>query len=214
MWGMASLGPVPAPARPGRSRRRALALVTAAGVLAVTAACGADDTSDPEAPVDTSEATDATSGATPDPGASASEPPATVSPTQTPRPPDEVPDSEVTGVPFPLLEGDACDAEVTLTGVREDSWSGAGTVAPSSGDTQPTTYQATDGASSVLTVYAEGAGFDAAVVLQLADGSYSSVPGDPGLDVAADGSGGTVDIEALAAEDPGSTLRVQATFSC
>ncbi len=207
---MAALGrPLARPARSSRGRR-ALVATAVAGLLAVTTACSGDDAADPEVPDDTSETT---GGASPDPTASASEPPATVSPSETPRPPDEVPDSEVTGVPFPLLEGEECDAEVTLSGVREAEWSSAGTVAPSTGDTQPTTYQSADGAS-VVTVYAADAGFDAAVVVQLEGAAFSSSPGDPGLDVAADGSGAVVDVEALAAEDPGTTLRIQATFTC
>lgn len=113
--------------------------------------------------------------------------------------------------PFALLEGEPCDSEVRLTGAVKATWSGEGVVdRPETGPVA--VYQSVEG-TTVLTVYAPGNGFDANVVVSDGTDSYGTSFDAPGLDVAADGSGATIDAEAIV-PDGDASVRVVATFSC
>ena len=115
----------------------------------------------------------------------------------------------------PALQGEDCDADVTLSGALTAQWSGGAKV-DVSGDSDvapPATYQSNhDG--YMLTVSAVGNGFDDPTVTLLADGRSFAVPfGEGTVEVAADGSGATV---RAAAPEIGSdeTVQVEAEFAC
>lgn len=114
----------------------------------------------------------------------------------------------------PALQGEDCDAEVTLTGAIEASWSGNATVDTSDSVAPPATYQSSD-AGTILTVSAVGNGFDDPTVILLADGRSFGVPfGEGSVDVSADGSGATIDAAAPEVGGEGGTVQVTATFTC
>lgn len=111
------------------------------------------------------------------------------------------------------VEGDSCDAEVEVSGAVEQTISTEGTVSTSESDVAPpATYQVKDG-GLLLTVFAEGNGFDPSLLITTDATSYGMETGSAGLDAAADGSGFTADVEAgdIAGGDP---VRVVATFTC
>ncbi|MEO9322556.1 hypothetical protein ABFT23_03645 [Nocardioides sp. C4-1] len=122
----------------------------------------------------------------------------------------------VDGGDLPALQGEDCDAEVTLSGAVEASWSGNGTVstAESGGVAPPASYQ-TSKDGMVLTLLSTGNGFDAPSVLLLISDteSYTVTPGEGSVEVAEDGSGATVDAPAgmIGTTD---SVDVQATFDC
>jgi hypothetical protein len=119
------------------------------------------------------------------------------------------------GGDVPALQGEDCDADVTLTGALTAEWSGGDKVdvAGDSDVAPPATYQSNHDAY-MLTVSAVGNGFDDPTVTLLADGRSFAVPfGEGSVEVAADGSGATIDAEAgeIGADE---SVQVQASFDC
>lgn len=115
---------------------------------------------------------------------------------------------------LPTMEGEGCDVDVTLTGAVEQSWSGDGTVSVSESDVAPpASYQTLDG-EAVLSLLSEGHGFDPGVLLTVGDTSYGVETGSAGVDIAADGSGATIDATGTAIGAPDDSVQIAATFSC
>ena len=123
--------------------------------------------------------------------------------------------NDAAGGDVPALEGEDCDADVTLSGALTAEWSGGATVAVSESDVAPpATYQANDG-DYMLTASAVGNGFDDPTVILLADGrSFGVAFGDGSVEVADDGSGATIDAPANDVAGSGDTVQVKATITC
>ncbi|WP_232677657.1 hypothetical protein [Nocardioides sp. R-C-SC26] len=117
--------------------------------------------------------------------------------------------------PVPLMQGDACDAQVEVTGEVAADWQGDGVVSTSESDVAPlATYQSADG-GAVLTLYAEGNGFDASAILLVGtDQSYGTSIDADGLDIADDGSGATIDADFVSPLGTETDVHVVATFAC
>ncbi|WP_134765011.1 hypothetical protein [Nocardioides sp. 1609] len=172
---------------------RPAVLAALALVLAALAACGGseepDDADDADEPAPAAASSDDPPVEPAEPGTGSDEP------------------------PFPLLEGEPCRAEVTLTGAVEASWESEGAVALG-GKVAPTTYESADG-RRVVTVYAAGSGFEEASVV-LADGAerFGTLGGAAGLDVDPGGAGADVDTDVVTLVDDTETVHVTASFSC
>lgn len=204
------------PRRAGVLRAAGLA-AACVGVLGLTACSGDDDASSGSSTDDPSgSASDGGSpGAGGDGGGADGGASEGGSASATPgEPGTSLPGDASTGETLPPLEGADCDATVQVTGGAQASWSGTGDAITGEETGAPAVYETQDGAFRV-TVTAAGLDFDAAVILTEAGGlSYGSGPGATGIDVAADGSGGTVDVEVVAPELPDQVARVRATFTC
>lgn len=122
----------------------------------------------------------------------------------------------VDGGDLPALQGEDCDAEVTLTGAVEAEWSGNGTVSTteSGGVAPPASYQ-TSNDGMVLTLLSTGNGFDTpSVLLMVSDTeSYAVTPGEGTVEIADDGSGATIDAPATMIGTTDS-VDVTASFDC
>jgi hypothetical protein len=119
------------------------------------------------------------------------------------------------GRDVPTMEGEDCDADVSLSGALTAQWSGGAKVdvTADSDVSPPATYQSNHDAY-MLTVSAVGNGFDDPSVTLLADGRSFAVPfGEGSVEVAADGSGATLDAPANEIGADGS-VAVRATFDC
>ncbi|WP_345266193.1 hypothetical protein [Nocardioides nanhaiensis] len=119
---------------------------------------------------------------------------------------------------IPRLQGEACEAQVELTGAVERSLDGEGVVDVSDSDVAPpATYQIGDGEGDdavLLTLASAGNGFEDPSVIVLAGTDSYVVPfGEGAVEVADDGSGAEVDAPASnpTGEAP---VQVRATFSC
>ena len=167
--------------------------------LTVLAACGGSED-------DASETTDETS-------ASATEPAAEPDGAEEPDGTDEA-SSDDDEPPIPLIPGDPCESEVTITGAVEAAWSGEAAVLLVDGDNgPPATYQSADG-QQVVTVYGEGNGFEQSVVLTSGTDSFGTTVGAPGIEVAGDGSGAMVDADLVTPGSGEDGVHVTATFTC
>jgi hypothetical protein len=115
---------------------------------------------------------------------------------------------------IPTAEGDQCDIEVEVTGAVETSWSGPASLSTSEDVGPPAFYQAShDG--TVVSISSAGNGFEAGVIIGSGSDSFVT-EGDGGLDVAADGSGAELDVDATVpfSEDPGDVVHVTASVTC
>lgn len=199
---------------PGGPRAAGVGLALAA--LLALGACGGDgDEGDGAAERSTSpgssssESTDGAEGTEGTDGATEGEPGGA----GTSGAPEELPGDASTGETLPPLAGADCDATVTLSGGVEATWSGVGDAITADETGAPAVYESQDGAYR-LTVTAAGLDFDAAAILTEAGGLTYGATGDPGIDVAADGTGGSVSAALTAPELPGETVQVTATFTC
>lgn len=116
----------------------------------------------------------------------------------------------------PEMQGEDCDAQVSLTGAVSAEWDGGAKVDVTDSEVAPpATYQSNhDG--FMLTVGSTGHGFDDPTVILLTDdGTSYAVPFDEGgtVEVQDDGSGATIEAEAtdVAGGDP---VQVSASFDC
>ncbi|HEY1133770.1 MAG TPA: hypothetical protein VGE77_04280 [Nocardioides sp.] len=190
--------------RPARAAALGLVLLTAA-------ACGGgsdDDTAEPtEEPTAESSAT-GSDEPTSDPSASVTEDgPASEAPEGDP------PGTASTGEALPPVDGEACTADVALTGAVTSSWQAEGVVAQGGAYGPTVTYQSTHEEYGV-TIVAAGDGFDAAAYVTSGDAFFGSSPGAAGVAVDPEGGGADVDVDLVAPELPGEVIRIVATFDC
>lgn len=106
--------------------------------------------------------------------------------------PSESPDP----TPTEPAESD-CRAEVEITGAIESSWTSGASVTTSK-KSGPTAFYQTSQGDVIVSIYAAGNGFDdATFVVQQGGTSYGgTLDDDAGAEVAADGSGASIDVDA------------------
>lgn len=114
---------------------------------------------------------------------------------------------------IPLIPGDPCDVDVTLTGAVRKTFTEKGAVSLDDAGGPTAVYQVTDG-ESVVTAYAAGNGFQTSVIVNDGTESYGSSTGAPGLEIADDGSGATIDTDVAQPGKPRVKVKVEATFTC
>ena len=116
--------------------------------------------------------------------------------------------------PIPLIPGEPCDTEVTITGEVEAQWSTEGAALVVEGESgPPATYQSAEG-QNVVTAYSEGNGFELSVILTAGTDSYGTSMGAAGIEAAADGSGATIDADLVVPGTGEPGVHVTATFAC
>jgi hypothetical protein len=112
-----------------------------------------------------------------------------------------------------LPTGGQCEADLTLSGDATGELQGGTYASIDSGDGLQAFYQAM-GEDLLLSAYSEGNGLDPTLILQAGTETYGTDPGTPGLDIAADGSGLTLDAELSLIGSGDKTAHITGTMTC
>ena len=106
----------------------------------------------------------------------------------------------------------SCRAQVALSGALKDSWTGDGSAATTEFEGPPAVYVARHGKAEVR-LFAGDSADKASVTVTDGDRSWGATPPTHGS-IRADGSGASVDTEAVRDGEGGPDVHVRATFRC